>query len=84
MFRAAEPLLAREADGRAFRLVGIGAHDLVEARRAGRGSLFGGQAGSAVDEALDAVRDRFGEDDAIARGRGLGVKLARQGPSKTG
>ena len=31
MFRAAEPLLAREADGRAFRLIGIGAHDLVEA-----------------------------------------------------
>ena len=30
MFRAAEPLLAREADGRAFRLIGIGAHDLVE------------------------------------------------------
>ena len=30
MFLAAEPLLACEADGRAFRLVGIGAHDLVE------------------------------------------------------
>ena len=83
MFRAAEPLLAREADGRAFRLVGIGAHDLVEARRAGQGDLFGGRAGSAVDEALDAVREKFGED-AIARGRGLGVKLVRQGPSKTG
>ena len=81
MFRAVEPLLAREADGRAFRLVGIGAHDLVEARRAGQGDLFGGQAGSAVDEALDAVREKFGED-AIARGRGLGVNLARQGPSK--
>ena len=83
MFRAAEPLLAREADGRAFRLVGIGAHDLVETKRAGQGDLFGtGRAGSAVDEALDAVREKFG-DDAIARGRGFGVKLARQGPSKT-
>lgn len=59
MFRAAEPLLAREADGRAFRLIGIGAHDLVEIRRAGQGDLFGGgRAGSDVDKALDAVRDR--------------------------
>ena len=33
MFRAAEPLLAGEADGRAFRLIGIGAHDLIEADR---------------------------------------------------
>ena len=33
MFRAAEPLLSREADGRAFRLIGIGAHDLIEAER---------------------------------------------------
>ena len=38
MFRAAEPLLAREADGRAFRLIGIGAHDLVEPWR-----VVGGQ-----------------------------------------
>ena len=44
MFRAAAPLLAREADGRAFRLIGIGAHALVEAGRAGavvQGDLFG-------------------------------------------
>ena len=32
MFRAAVPLLAGEANGRAFRLIGIGAHDLVGAR----------------------------------------------------
>ena len=30
MFQAAEPLLVHETDGRAFRLIGIGAHDLVE------------------------------------------------------
>ncbi len=83
MFRAAEPLLAREADGRAFRLIGIGAHDLVEAAKAGQGDLFGGVArdGDGVDGALDAVREKFG-DEAIVRGRGFGTKLVRQGPSK--
>ena len=83
MFRAAEPLLAREADGRAFRLIGIGAHDLVEAGQVVQGDLFGAASpDGGVDKALDAVRERFG-DDAIVRGRGFGVKLARQGPSKT-
>ena len=83
MFRAAEPLLSREADGRAFRLIGIGAHDLVEAGQVVQGDLFGDASpDGGVDKALDAVRERFG-DDAIVRGRGFGVKLARQGPSKT-
>ena len=83
MFRAAEPLLAREADGRAFRLIGIGAHDLVEAEKVAQRDLFGGIARDeeGVDEALDAVRGKFG-DDAIVRGRGFGRKLVRQGPSK--
>ena len=83
MFRAAEPLLTREANGRAFRLIGIGAHDLIEADRVIQSDLFGGIAPSEdkIDEALDAVRDKFGED-AIVRGRGFGTKLVRQGPSK--
>ena len=83
MFRAAEPLLTREANGRTFRLIGIGAHDLIEADRVIQSDLFGGIAPSEdkIDEALDAVRDKFGED-AIVRGRGFGTKLVRQGPSK--
>ena len=83
MFRTAEPLLAREADGRSFRLIGIGAHDLVEAGQVRQGDLFGGAgpSGSKIDEAVDAVRDRF-SDDAVARGRGFVTKLDRQGPSK--
>ena len=87
MFRAAEALLAREADGRAFRLIGIGAHALApaDAGEAAQGDLFA-VAGPAldddkVDKALDAVREKFGED-AIVRGRGFGTKLVRQGPSK--
>ena len=83
MFRTAEPLLAREADGRSFRLIGIGAHDLIEAGQVRQGDLFGGAGpfGSKIDKAVNAVRDRFG-DDAVARGRGLVAKLDRQGPSK--
>ena len=75
MFWTAEPLLAREADGRSFRLIGIGAHNLVEAGQVLQGDLFGGagQFGSKIDNAVNAVRDRFGED-AVARGRGLITK----------
>ena len=40
IFRAAVPLLAREANGRAFRLIGIGAHDLVGAREVNQSDLF--------------------------------------------
>ena len=83
LFQAAEPLLVRETDGRAFRLIGIGVHDLVEAGQFVQGELFGG-AGSTqgkVEKALDAVREKFG-GDAIVKGRGFGIKLERQGPSK--
>ena len=83
MFQAAEPLLVHETDGRAFRLIGIGAHNLVEIGQVIQGDLFSGfgPAGSKVDKALDAVREKFG-DDAIVKGRGFGRKLNRQGPSK--
>ena len=83
LFNAAEPLLAGETDGRAFRLIGIGAQGLVEAHRVVQGDLFGdaGPAVSKVDEVVDAVRERFG-DIAIVKGRGFGVELRRQGPSK--
>ena len=82
MFRVAEPLLAREADGRALRLIGVGAYDLVADVRAPQAGLFDAGAGDGnLDDVLDALRDRFG-DDAVVRGRGFGVRLAQQGPSK--
>jgi len=83
MFQAAEPLLTRECDGRAFRLIGIGAHDLVDASQVTQGDLFGGvgPSESKVDKALDAVREKFG-DAAVIKGRGFGTKFERQGPSK--
>jgi len=82
MFHVAEPLLAREADGRAFRLIGIGAYDLVAVGRVPQADLFEADPGHGdLDDVLDELRGRFG-DDAIVRGRGCGMKLARQGPSK--
>ena len=83
LFQAAEPLLVRETDGRAFRLIGIGVHDFVEAGQVVQGELFGGigSAQSKVEKALDAVREKFG-GDAIVKGRGFGIELERQGPSK--
>ena len=82
MYRAAEPLLDREADGRAFRLIGIGAHDLVDAAQEAQGDLFdAAPAESPIDRALDTVREKFG-DEAIVKGRGFGTTLQRQGPSK--
>ena len=83
LFHTVEPLLAAEADGRAFRLIGIGAQGLVEADQLAQGDLFGGAdpAQSKIDRAMDAVRERFG-DAAIVKGRGLGVTLKRHGPSK--
>lgn len=82
MFRVAEPLLAREAAGRAFRLAGVGAYNLVADGRAPQAGLYGaGHRDGNLDDVLDALRDRFG-DDAIVRGRGFGARLAWQGPSK--
>ena len=83
LFQAVEPLLVRETDGRAFRLIGIGVHDLVETGQGVQGELFGGVGSTEgrVEKALDAVREKFGSD-AIVKGRGFGTRLERQGPSK--
>ncbi len=72
LFDAALPLLAKEADGRRFRLIGIGASDLgpgdladppdlLDPERARRGR---------VEAAMDQVREKLGRD-AIRKGRGL-------------
>ena len=83
MFQVAEPLLVREADGRDFRLIGIGAHDLVEAGQVAQGDLFGGfgPAESKVDKALDAVREKFG-DDAIIKAEALGQSSSGRDPRR--
>ena len=72
LFAAAQRLLAREADGTAFRLIGIGAAPLLPACDADLGDLADPDAERrvATQAAVDAVRTRFG-DEAIRRGRGL-------------
>ena len=73
LFAAGRALLAHEADGTAFRLVGLGASPLVDAADADRPDLAdpGVARRVAAQQAVDALRGRFG-DGVIARGRGLG------------
>jgi DNA polymerase-4 len=77
IFAAARPLLQREADGTAFRLIGIGAQPLAPADQADRGDLADPEAPrrAARWKAMEALRERFGEDAVIA-GRGFRPKPA--------
>jgi DNA polymerase-4 len=72
LFAAARPLLAKEADGTAFRLIGIGAQPLAPASEADRGDLADPEAPrrAARWRAVEALRARFGEA-AVVPGRGL-------------
>jgi DNA polymerase-4 len=72
LYQAALALLEREADGRRFRLIGVGASDLVDGDLADPPSLLdpGRQRRLKVEEAIDQVRDRLG-DSAIGKGRAL-------------
>lgn len=82
MFRTAEVLLEGEADGRAFRLIGVGASPLLATDPLHQGELFEEASGDdPVDQVMDNIRDKFGTR-AVIRGRGFGVSLQRQGPSK--
>ncbi len=72
IFEAAQPLLAREADGTTFRLIGIGAAPLAAAAMADQGDLADTTTPRrrARQDAIDQLRARFGED-AVQRGRAL-------------
>ena len=71
LFRAAEPLLQKEATGTRFRLIGIGLTHLVPAA-GDQPDLFepGGNKRARVERAMDAVREKLGKG-AIVSGRGL-------------
>ena len=71
LFATARELLAVEANGRAFRLIGIGVQDLVEGE-AGGDDLFAGAEVKALqsEKAVDALRERFGSM-AVLSGRAL-------------
>jgi DNA polymerase-4 len=77
LFEAGRALLAREADGTAFRLLGIGAS--APGAEADRGDLADPDAARRVarQAALDALGARFGAG-VVARGRGLALKERRR------
>jgi DNA polymerase-4 len=72
LFDLARLLLAKEATGTDFRLIGIGASPLVPGSTADRGDLADSDTPrrAAAQAAIDALRSRFG-DGAIGRGRSL-------------
>ncbi|MGG5819008.1 DNA polymerase IV [Falsiroseomonas sp. HW251] len=72
LFRAAQPLLAKEATGTAFRLIGIGAQPLVPGEQADLPDLADPDAGrrAAKWNAVEALRRKFGAG-AVVSGRGL-------------
>jgi DNA polymerase-4 len=72
LFAAARTLLAREADGTAFRLIGIGAGGLAPLEAADHGDLADPDARKSVARqgAIDKLREKFGAG-AVVRGRGF-------------
>lgn len=73
LFAAAREMLAKEVDGTAFRLIGIGAAPLARLADADRGDLADPDAPrrAAAQQAIDRLRAKFGTG-IIGRGRGLG------------
>ncbi len=72
IYRVGAPLLAKEADGTAFRLLGIGLAQLVDGELADPPDMLDPKATRRADaeRAMDKVRARFGSD-AIVKGRGM-------------
>jgi DNA polymerase-4 len=73
LYRTALILLEREIDGAAFRLVGVGAESLADARLADPPDLFEGAVRrvARIEKAMDEIRAKMGSG-AIARARGNG------------
>jgi DNA polymerase IV len=71
LFACARELLRTEADGTPFRLIGVGAAELVEADGAGADFFADGETRALQQEtAVDALRSKFGTG-AVVTGRAL-------------
>jgi DNA polymerase IV len=69
LFAVARELLAAEATGASFRLIGVSTADFAPAEEADKGDLIDRNVGreKAREQAIDALRDRFGAK-AVVRG----------------
>ncbi len=78
LYRTARDLLAAEADGTAYRLLGVGVSNITPGDDADPLDLADPLAGrrAGAERAVDAVRAKFGTD-IIAKGRALGDKPSR-------
>ena len=63
IFQAGKAMLLRELDGTPFRLVGIGVSDICPAQEADTGDFLdpGAAKRARAEQAMDAIRDKFGE-----------------------
>jgi DNA polymerase-4 len=70
LYEAGRDLLLRELDGTRYRLIGIGATELVPGEEADRGDLVDTRSAreAKMEKAIDTLRDRFGRDSVV---RGL-------------
>lgn len=78
LFAVGRELLAREATGRPWRLIGIGLSDFIDAETA-TADFFAGDERKALagEKTLDAIRARFGKD-AVTSGRLLKSKTVNE------
>jgi len=72
IFRVARDALKREADGTAYRLLGVGISNLAPAHQADPLDLIdrGADKRAAAERAMDKVRSKFG-GEAVGKGRGI-------------
>ncbi len=72
IYRIGQSILEKEADGRSFRLIGIGGAELVEGSLADPIDLADpdGQKRAKIETTMDQLRDKLG-DSAIMKGRSL-------------
>ena len=72
IYRTAQAALKREADGRRFRLLGVGLSNLAPAADADPGSLIDPQSDkrAAAERAVDKIRSKFG-GESVNKGRSL-------------
>lgn len=75
IYRTARHLLAREVDGTAFRLIGVGGSELTPSSEADPPDLVDTERERArvTEAAMDRLRNRFGAE-AVRKGRSLSVK----------